>query len=80
VRKVEDLVRKISNISVGKEERKAGIKELPTELKNLQMVLSSHFGTKVEILQKSGQKGDIKIPYLSVDDLNRILEILEIQL
>lgn len=80
VRKAEDLVRKISKISIGKEAGKTGIKELSTELKNLQTVLSSHFGTKVEILQKGGQKGDIKIPYLSVDDLNRILEILEIQL
>jgi ParB family chromosome partitioning protein len=80
VRKTEDLVRKIDKISTGKEEGKTSIKELSTELKNLQTVLSSHFGTKVEILQKSGQKGDIKIPYMSVDDLNRILEILEIQL
>jgi len=80
VRKTEDLVRKISKISTGKEGGKTSLKELSTELKNLQTVLSSHFGTKVEILQKSGQKGDIKIPYMSVDDLNRILEILEIQL
>jgi ParB family chromosome partitioning protein len=80
VRKTEDLVRKIDKISTGKVEGKANLKELSTELKNLQTVLSSHFGTKVEILQKSGQKGDIKIPYMSVDDLNRILEILEIQL
>ncbi len=80
VRKTEELVRRISKISPGKGEEKASIKELSTELKNLQTVLSSHFGTKVEILQKSGQKGDIKIPYMSVDDLNRILEILEIQL
>ena len=80
VRKTEDLVRKIDKISSGKEVSKAGVKELSIELKNLQTVLSSHFGTKVEIQQKSGQKGDIKIPYMSVDDLNRILEILEIQL
>ncbi len=80
VRKAEDLVRKISKVSSGKEEGKTGIRELSSELKNLQTVLSSHFGTKVEILQKVGQKGDIKIPYLSVDDLNRILEILEIQM
>jgi ParB family chromosome partitioning protein len=80
VRKAEDLVRKISKVSSGKEVGKTGIRELSSELINLQTVLSSHFGTKVEILQKGGQKGDIKIPYLSVDDLNRILEILEIQL
>jgi ParB family chromosome partitioning protein len=59
---------------------KTTFKELSSELKNLQTILSSHFGTKVEILQKSGDKGDIRIPYMSVDDLNRILEILEIQI
>jgi ParB family chromosome partitioning protein len=80
VRKTEELVRKIGkdNILTGGTKKK--VKELSSELRNLQMVLSSHFGTKVEIHQKSGQKGDIKIPYMSVDDLNRILEILEIQL
>jgi len=80
VRKAEDLVRKISKDNVNTREGRVSIKELSSELKNLQTVLSSHFGTKVEIHQKSEQKGDIKIPYLSVDDLSRILEILEIQL
>jgi len=80
VRKVEELVRRISKDNVIPGGGKKSVKELSSELKNLQIVLSSHFGTKVEIFQKSGQKGDIKIPYMSVDDLNRILEILEIQL
>ena len=80
VRKTEELVRKIGKDNIIPGRVKKEVKELSSELKNLQMVLSSHFGTKVEINQKSGQKGDIKIPYMSVDDLNRILEILEIQL
>lgn len=80
VRKTEELVRKIGKDNIIPGRVKKEVKELSSELKNLQMVLSSHFGTKVEIHQKSGQKGDIKIPYISVDDLNRILEILEIQL
>jgi len=80
VRKTEDLVRKVSKAGIGQKDKKPTVKELSTELKNLQTVLSSHFGTKVEIHQKSEEKGDIKIPFLSVDDLNRILEILEIQL
>lgn len=80
VRKTEDLVRKVGKAGIGQKDKKTAVKELSTELKNLQTVLSSHFGTKVEINQKSEEKGDIKIPFLSVDDLNRILEILEIQL
>jgi ParB family chromosome partitioning protein len=80
VRKVEELVRKIGTDGIITRGGKTSIRELSSELKNLQTVLSSHFGTKVEINQKSGQKGDIKIPYMSVDDLNRILELLDIQL
>jgi len=80
VRKTEELVRKIEKDDIISGRGKKKVQELSSELKNLQAVLSSHFGTKVEINQKSEQKGDIKIPYMSVDDLNRILEILEIQL
>lgn len=36
------------------------------------------FGTAVQISEK-GEKGKIEIEYLSVDDLTRILDILEIQ-
>lgn len=80
VRKTEEFVRRLSKETTSYKGRQQGIRELTAELRNLQNVLSSHFGTKVEIHQKSDQKGDIKIPYLSVDDLNRILEILDIQL
>lgn len=80
VRKTEDLVRRLAQGNIISRGEKPGARELSTELKNLQAILSSHFGTKVEILQKSDEKGDIRIPYMSVDDLNRILEILEIQL
>ena len=80
VRKTEHLVRRIGKDKVFPIGGKTTFKELSSELKNLQTILSSHFGTKVEILQKSGDKGDIRIPYMSVDDLNRILEILEIQI
>jgi ParB family chromosome partitioning protein len=80
VRKTEDLVRRLAQGNIISRGEKPSTRELSTELRNLQAILSSHFGTKVEILQKSEEKGDIRIPYMSVDDLNRILEILEIQL
>ena len=80
VRRTEEVVRKLSKGNILSGSDKKHVKELTSELRNLQTVLSSHFGTKVAIHQKSEQKGDIKIPYMSVDDLNRILEILEIQL
>jgi ParB family transcriptional regulator, chromosome partitioning protein len=42
----------------------------------LQSKLSSHFGTRV-VVKSDGKKGEIKIPFLSVEDLNRILDILK---
>ncbi len=78
VRQVEQLVR---NLQKGRREEKGQKKEesreLSYELKQLQEKLSSHFGTKVKINDK-GKRGELRIPYLSYEDLNRILEILNI--
>jgi ParB family chromosome partitioning protein len=75
VRKTEDLVRQyqsdISNEKPVKE--KAGISY---ELKTIQDKLSSHFGTKVYLNNDKENKGEIKIPFISHEDLNRILEII----
>jgi ParB family chromosome partitioning protein len=48
------------------------------EISQLQSHLSSHFGTRV-VVKSDGKKGEIKIPFLSVEDLNRILDILKLQ-
>ena len=48
------------------------------ELIRLQDQLSSHFGTKIKIKSDQGNRGEIKIPFVSTEDLNRILEILEV--
>jgi ParB family chromosome partitioning protein len=74
VRKVEELVRSSSPV------KKSDIKnpeESGKEIANLSHKLTSHFGTKVQI-KSDGKKGEIKIPFISVDDLNRILEILDV--
>ncbi len=75
VRKTEDLVR--SQLSASTEE-KSEIIETNHEIERLQDQLSSHFGTKIKIKADSRNKGEIKIPFVSTDDLNRILEILEV--
>jgi len=76
VRKVEELARELM----------AGTKEKPEkptpsthskEINQLQSNLSSHFGTKVSV-KSDGKKGEIRIPFLSVEDLNRILDILKV--
>ena len=75
VRKVEELARQLLT-----EKKKPDSRETNAtsrEINNLQAKLSSHFGTKVNV-KSDGQKGDIKIPFLSIQDLNRILDILKL--
>ncbi|MDL5045717.1 ParB/RepB/Spo0J family partition protein [Oscillatoria amoena NRMC-F 0135] len=77
VRKVEELVRELAS----KRETKPGTVVAPAanrEMTQLQSRLSSHFGTRVAV-KSDGKKGEIKIPFLSIEDLNRILDILKIQ-
>lgn len=78
VRKVEALVKALSE---GKPE-KPGKEQLDPvrkyEINKLQQQLASHFGTKVALKSNAKNKGEIKIPFTSASDLNRILEILEI--
>lgn len=79
VRKAEELARQINQIASKVKEKSSAHKELPPELMQLQGKLSSHFGTKVKISDQGKNKGELRIPYMSVDDLNRILDILEVQ-
>jgi ParB family chromosome partitioning protein len=77
VRKVEDLVRSLAmEKSASKTEREATSSPASKEIGQLQSKLSSHFGTRV-VVKSDGKKGDIRIPFLSVEDLNRILDILK---
>lgn len=76
VRKVEELVRNFGE-SANKPKDKPG-KEQDYETKKVQNQLSSHFGTKVVINSNDKHKGKIQIPFNSVDDLNRILEIIDL--
>ncbi|UZR94743.1 ParB/RepB/Spo0J family partition protein [Chondrinema litorale] len=79
VRKVEALARELKK---GKEVKPVAEKkpasEFEQEIKLLQSKLSSQFSTKINIQTKGKDKGEIKIPFHSVDDLNRILELLGI--
>ncbi|MGE4017708.1 MAG: ParB/RepB/Spo0J family partition protein [Cyclobacteriaceae bacterium] len=77
VRKVEELVRQLMSPTKEAGEKKPA-SGTPKEITQLQSQLSSHFGTKVNVKSEDGKKGEIKIPFLSVQDLNRILEILKL--
>lgn len=76
VRQTEELVR--NSQDKPKETKKEEVIPPNKEISNLQGKLSSHFGTKVVIKADPATKGEIKIPFVSGEDLNRILEILNL--
>ncbi|MBK0404757.1 ParB/RepB/Spo0J family partition protein [Adhaeribacter sp. BT258] len=76
VRKVEELVRNLSKPKKETVDRADIPAEHQAELKKVESRLSSHFGTKIYVKTSNAGKGEIKIPFVSTDDLNRILELL----
>lgn len=76
VRQVEELARSMHKGNKGKTSTNA-VTAGSREIVQLQGKLSSHFGTKVSV-KSDGKKGEIKIPFLSIEDLNRILDIFKL--
>lgn len=76
VRAVEKLVRDLA--SPKNKQKKTTESSLSYEIKQLQQKLSSHFGTKIAIKANNKNQGEIKIPFHSTEDLNRILELLQL--
>ncbi|GJM30670.1 MAG: chromosome partitioning protein ParB [Cyclobacteriaceae bacterium] len=76
VRKVEALVRKNVSGSREKEKPQTGT-ENNAAMNQLKQKLSSHFGSRIQIKADEKCRGEIRIPFVSTDDLNRILEILD---
>jgi ParB family chromosome partitioning protein len=75
VRKTEDMVRELQKIPVKKEEKKSG--PVSFQIQKIQDDLASKFGTRVKLKMGSQGKGAIEIPFLSENDLSRILEMLD---
>lgn len=78
VRRVEALVRDLVTGGDKTKEKKNAKPQPSQEIKQLQYKLASHFGTNIQIKSGDNHKGEIKIPFTSSEDLNRILEILDI--
>lgn len=80
VRKVEQLVRDlmIPKAEKAKPEKQEGGAHRKYEVQQIQGKLSSHFGTRVSLKADGQFRGEIKIPFVSTEDLNRILEIIEL--
>src|SRR6478609_8740761 len=79
VRKIEELAREMTTSSKDKEAEKTSSSPSGSskEIAQLQSQLSSHFGTKVSV-KSDGKRGEIKIPFLSIEDLNRLLDIIKL--
>lgn len=75
VRKVEELVRGIHLIDVAPKGKKTT--SVSFQYQKLQDDLASKFATKVKLKVAQNGKGAIEIPFMSDDDLNRILELLD---
>ena len=75
VRKVEELVRALSDKQAP--EPKKEVNNDP-EIVKMQHKLTSHFGTKISIKADANNKGEIKIPFVSTDELNRIIDLLNL--
>lgn len=74
VRKVEELVRSIHHVQIKPKSAPAGVS---FEYQKLQKDLAAKFATKVKLKVNDNGKGAIEIPFVSNDDLNRILELLD---
>jgi len=75
VRKVEEMVRELQRTQPKKEGKKP--EELTFQVQKIQDDLASKFGTMVKIKMADSGKGAIEIPFLSADDMGRILEMLD---
>ncbi len=79
VRDVEELARESGNKSTRVKKESTGISStgnLSFEFTKIQNVLSSHFGTKIQLKRNGKGSGRISIPFENDEDLNRILELL----
>ena len=76
VRKVEEMVRDLQKGRVKKEGKQP--EPISFQLQKIQDDLASKFSTKVKLNVAANGKGSIEIPFLSEDDLGRILEMLDL--
>jgi ParB family chromosome partitioning protein len=75
VRMAEDLVRESLKAPVQKNKKPSD--PVSFQVQKIQDDLASKFSTRVKLKVNSQGKGSIEIPFLSQDDLGRILEIMD---
>ncbi|MEY3843274.1 MAG: hypothetical protein RIR80_846 [Bacteroidota bacterium] len=83
VRKLEDLVRSMSDKNTFKSTDKTkspaakAEQAFSSEYQRIQSDLAAKFDAKVSLKADKSGSGSIQIPFISTDDLNRILEMLD---
>jgi ParB family chromosome partitioning protein len=77
VRRVEELVRSIKQRGINPAAKEKKQEVFSFQYQKIQDDLSSKFATRIKMKVQDGGKGSIEIPFLSDDDLNRILELLD---
>ena len=75
VRKVEEMVREMARSGDKREGKQP--EQLTFQMQKVQDELASKFSTRVKLKLNSKGNGSIEIPFLSEDDLGRILEMLD---
>lgn len=75
VRQVEEIVQRTG---LGKRRAKM-LRHLDSEIVDLEHRLSERLGTKVRIFANKGNKGRLEIRYNSLDDLDRILDVVGVR-
>ncbi|GAB2705790.1 ParB/RepB/Spo0J family partition protein [Mucilaginibacter koreensis] len=76
VRKVEEMVRNLNSQPAANKKQNQPL-QLSHHIRKIQDDLASKFSTQVKLKMGNEGKGSIEIPFLSEDDLNRILEMLD---
>jgi ParB family chromosome partitioning protein len=74
VRKTEDMVRELQKAPVKKESKQPAVS---FQIQKIQDDLASKFSARVKLKMGGQGKGTIEIPFLSENDLSRILEMLD---
>ena len=77
VRKTEELARLLSTSTKKETQKKTADAVLPVAYKNVQQKLMDLLETKVKIKKTAQDKGEIIIPFYSVSDLNRLLDLMD---
>ncbi|MBT9483383.1 ParB/RepB/Spo0J family partition protein [Sediminibacterium sp.] len=78
VRQTEELVRKLYKGDKSVAGAPSAKSDLPPAYQKIQDNLASHFGTKVNMTHNKKGYGSISIEYYSLDELNKILDLMNI--